>query len=72
MKLLLLLYFHLQCLFDDASGLGISAVKFVGNRVIVARLNGSLDFLQLESYSEGQQIDWGFTSYRRSRLIFQN
>lgn len=57
-----------KCLFDDASGLGISAVKFVGNRVIVARLNGSLDFLQLESYSEGQQIDWGFTSYRRTHV----
>ncbi|XP_011494739.1 PREDICTED: sterol regulatory element-binding protein cleavage-activating protein [Ceratosolen solmsi marchali] len=57
-----------KCLFDDGSGVGISAVKFVGNRVVVAKLNGSVDFLQLESYSEGQQIDWGFTSYRRTHV----
>ncbi|XP_014205675.1 sterol regulatory element-binding protein cleavage-activating protein [Copidosoma floridanum] len=57
-----------KCLFDDGSGLGISAVKFIGNRVVVAKLNGSIDFLQLESYSEGQQIDWGFTSYRRTHV----
>ncbi|XP_015600062.1 sterol regulatory element-binding protein cleavage-activating protein isoform X2 [Cephus cinctus] len=57
-----------KCLFEDGSGLGISAVKFVGNRVIAAKLNGSVDFLQLESYSEGQQIDWGFTSYRRTHV----
>ncbi|XP_015430485.1 PREDICTED: sterol regulatory element-binding protein cleavage-activating protein [Dufourea novaeangliae] len=57
-----------KCLFDDGSGLGISAVKFVGSRVIAAKLNGSVDFLQLESYSEGQQIDWGFTSYRRTHV----
>lgn len=56
-----------QCLFDDGSGLGISAVKLVGSRVVAAKLNGTIDFLQLESYSEGQQIDWGFTSYRRSK-----
>ncbi|XP_076397627.1 SREBP cleavage activating protein isoform X2 [Megachile rotundata] len=57
-----------KCLFDDGSGLGISAVKFVGSRVVAAKLNGSIDFLQLESYSEGQQIDWGFTSYRRTHV----
>ncbi|XP_076756300.1 SREBP cleavage activating protein [Xylocopa sonorina] len=57
-----------KCFFDDGSGLGISAVKFVGSRVIAAKLNGSIDFLQLESYSEGQQIDWGFTSYRRTHV----
>ncbi|XP_054005526.1 sterol regulatory element-binding protein cleavage-activating protein [Hylaeus anthracinus] len=57
-----------KCLFDDGSGLGISAVKFVGSRVVAAKLSGSVDFLQLESYSEGQQIDWGFTSYRRTHV----
>ncbi|XP_076652872.1 SREBP cleavage activating protein [Halictus rubicundus] len=57
-----------KCLFDDGSGFGISAVKFVGSRVVAAKLNGSIDFLQLESYSEGQQIDWGFTSYRRTHV----
>lgn len=60
-----------QCLFDDGSGIGISAVKFVGSRVVAAKLSGSVDFLQLESYSEGQQIDWGFTSYRRSRFVYK-
>ncbi|KAK9297624.1 hypothetical protein QLX08_008761 [Tetragonisca angustula] len=57
-----------KCLFDDGSRLGISAVKFIGSRVVAAKLNGSIDFLQLESYSEGQQIDWGFTSYRRTHV----
>ncbi|XP_043261017.1 sterol regulatory element-binding protein cleavage-activating protein [Colletes gigas] len=57
-----------KCLFDDGSGIGISAIKFVGSRVIAAKLSGSVDFLQLESYSEGQQIDWGFTSYRRTHV----
>jgi len=61
-----LFFFLIQCLFDDGSGLGISAVRLVGSRVVAAKLNGTVDFLQLESYSEGQQIDWGFTSYRRS------
>ncbi|KYM91676.1 Sterol regulatory element-binding protein cleavage-activating protein [Atta colombica] len=57
-----------KCLFDDGSGLGISAVRLVGSRVVAAKLNGVVDFLQLESYSEGQQIDWGFTSYRRTHV----
>ncbi|EZA50256.1 Sterol regulatory element-binding protein cleavage-activating protein [Ooceraea biroi] len=57
-----------KCLFDDGSGLGISAVRLVGSRVVAAKLNGTVDFLQLESYSEGQQIDWGFTSYRRTHV----
>ncbi|XP_006568073.1 sterol regulatory element-binding protein cleavage-activating protein isoform X2 [Apis mellifera] len=57
-----------KCLFDDGSGLGISAVKFIGSRVVAAKLNGCIDFLQLERYSEGQQIHWGFTSYRRTHV----
>lgn len=57
-----------KCLFDDGSALGISAVRLVGSRVVAAKLNGTVDFLQLESYSEGQQIDWGFTSYRRTHV----
>ncbi|KAG5316607.1 SCAP protein, partial [Pseudoatta argentina] len=57
-----------KCLFDDGSALGISAVRLVGSRVVAAKLNGAVDFLQLESYSEGQQIDWGFTSYRRTHV----
>ncbi|XP_014474392.1 PREDICTED: sterol regulatory element-binding protein cleavage-activating protein [Dinoponera quadriceps] len=57
-----------KCIFDDGSELGITAVKLVGSRVVAAKLNGAVDFLQLESYSEGQQIDWGFTSYRRTHV----
>ncbi|EFN85276.1 sterol regulatory element-binding protein cleavage-activating protein [Harpegnathos saltator] len=57
-----------KCLFDDGSELGITAVKLIGSRVVAAKLNGTLDFLQLESYSEGHQIDWGFTSYRRTHV----
>ncbi|KAK0079274.1 hypothetical protein PV325_001450 [Microctonus aethiopoides] len=57
-----------KCFFDDGSGLGISAVKLVYNRVIAAKLNGTLDFLELERYSEGHQIDWGFTSGRRTHV----
>ncbi|XP_012252105.2 sterol regulatory element-binding protein cleavage-activating protein isoform X2 [Athalia rosae] len=56
----------LKCMFDDGSGLGISAIKFIGNRVVAAKLNGSLDFLQLEIYNRGQHMDWSTTSYRRT------
>ncbi|XP_017777723.1 PREDICTED: sterol regulatory element-binding protein cleavage-activating protein isoform X2 [Nicrophorus vespilloides] len=58
-----------KCLFDDESGIGITAIKLVGSRVIAARLYGSLDFLQLQTYSQGKQIDWNFTSaYRRTHV----
>jgi hypothetical protein len=43
-------------------------VKIIGNRVVAAKLSGSVDFLELESYSHGRQMDWGFTAYRRSEL----
>lgn len=66
---LLNILFLIQCLFDDGSGLGVSAIRLIGSRVVAAKLNGTIDFLQLESYSEGQQIDWGFTSYRRSKYL---
>ncbi|XP_046420988.1 sterol regulatory element-binding protein cleavage-activating protein isoform X1 [Neodiprion fabricii] len=56
----------LKCIFDDGSGLGISAIKFIGNRVVAAKLNGSLDFFQLEIYNRGQHMDWCTTSYRRT------
>lgn len=42
-----------------------------GDRLVAARLNGRIDFLRLETYNQGRQIDWGFMSaYRRSNLIF--
>lgn len=57
-----------KCIFEDGSGIGVTSLKLIGSRVIVAKLNGSIDFLQLQSYSQGRQIDWGFTSaYRRSK-----
>jgi len=58
----------LQCLFEDGTGVGITSVKIIGNRVVAAKLSGSVDFLELESYSHGRQMDWGFTAYRRSEL----
>lgn len=36
--------------------------------MVAARLNGRIDFLRLETYNQGRQIDWGFMSaYRRSK-----
>lgn len=43
-------------------------MKIIGNRVVAAKLSGSVDFLELKSYSDGRQMDWGFTAYRRSEL----
>lgn len=43
-------------------------MKIIGNRVVAAKLSGSVDFLELESYSHGRQMDWGLTAYRRSEL----
>ncbi|XP_057319656.1 sterol regulatory element-binding protein cleavage-activating protein [Microplitis mediator] len=57
-----------KCFFDDGSGLGISAVKLVYNRVIAAKLNGSVDFLELEQHNEGHHVGWGFTSGRRTHV----
>ncbi|KAJ4442079.1 hypothetical protein ANN_11945 [Periplaneta americana] len=57
-----------KCLFEDGSGCGITSVKIIGNRVVAAKLTGSVDFLELESYSHGRQMDWGFTAYRRTHV----
>lgn len=57
-----------KCFFDDGSGLGISAVKLAYNRVIAAKLNGSVDFLELEQHNEGHHVGWGFTSGRRTHV----
>lgn len=44
-------------------------MKVVGSRVVAARLQGTLDFLQLQSYSQGRPIDWNFTcAYRRTHV----
>ncbi|EDS28496.1 conserved hypothetical protein [Culex quinquefasciatus] len=44
-------------------------IKLTGDKVVAARLSGRIDFLQLETYTQGRQIDWGFTSaYRRTHI----
>lgn len=56
-----------KCLFEDGSGIGITHVKVIGNRVVAAKLSGAVDFLELKSFSQGQPTDWGFT-YRRTHV----
>lgn len=54
-------------MYDDGSGVGVTSIKVIASRVIAARLYGSLDFLQLQTFSQGRPIDWNFTSaYRRT------
>nr|CAD7427831.1 unnamed protein product [Timema monikensis] len=57
-----------KCMFEDGSGMGVTAVKMIGNRVVAAKLSGLVDFLEMESYSSGRQNDWGSTSYRRTHV----
>lgn len=60
---------NFKCLFEDASESGISQVKIVGSKVIAARLNGTLDFFQLQTYNQGRPVDWNFTcAYRRTHI----
>uniref|UniRef100_A0A182W1M5 Sterol regulatory element-binding protein cleavage-activating protein n=1 Tax=Anopheles minimus TaxID=112268 RepID=A0A182W1M5_9DIPT len=48
---------------------GVTNIKLTGDRVIAARLSGRIDFFRLETYTQGRQIDWGFTSaYRRTHM----
>ncbi|XP_053676594.1 sterol regulatory element-binding protein cleavage-activating protein [Anopheles nili] len=48
---------------------GVTNIKLTGDRVIAARLSGRIDFFRLETYTQGRQIDWGFTSaYRRTHI----
>ncbi|XP_053690026.1 sterol regulatory element-binding protein cleavage-activating protein [Sabethes cyaneus] len=48
---------------------GVTNIKLAGDKVVVARLSGRIDFLRLETYTQGRQIDWGFTSaYRRTHV----
>lgn len=42
-----------QATFDDGSCVGIMCVKLVGNRIVIARINGSLDFIDIESSTNG-------------------
>lgn len=63
-----------KCIYQAESSLGnrvadgITHLKLAQNKVIVARLSGRIDFLRLETYTQGVHIDWQFTSaYRRNR-----
>ncbi|KAK4879556.1 hypothetical protein RN001_007702 [Aquatica leii] len=58
-----------RCSYDDGSGVGVTSIKMIGSHVVAARLYGTLDFLQLQSYSQGRPIDWNFTcAYRRTHI----
>ncbi|KAL0277128.1 UNVERIFIED_CONTAM: hypothetical protein PYX00_004516 [Menopon gallinae] len=58
----------LKCAFEDGNNIGITAVKIVEDRVVAARLNGSLDFLLLDTLMCCRHDDWGFTSSRRTHV----
>ncbi|EDS45588.1 sterol regulatory element binding protein cleavage-activating protein [Culex quinquefasciatus] len=47
----------------------VTNIKLTGDKVVAARLSGRIDFLRLETYTQGRQFDWGFTSaYRRTHF----
>ncbi|XP_066255136.1 sterol regulatory element-binding protein cleavage-activating protein [Euwallacea similis] len=59
----------LKCVFEDGNDSGVTNVKLIGSRVVAARLCGSLDFLQLQTYTQGRPVDWNFTcAYRRTHI----
>lgn len=56
---------NFKCLFEPESvtyNCGVTNIKLVGDKVVAVRLSGRIDFLRLETYTQGRQIDWGFTS----------
>lgn len=58
-----------QCVYDNGTGMGVTSVKIVGSRVIVALLSGTLEFLQLQTFTHGKPIDWNFScAYRRTHF----
>lgn len=62
---------NFKCIYETEStfGDGVTHIKLNGDKVIVARLSGKIDFLRLETYTQGRQIDWNFTSaYRRTHV----
>ncbi|XP_050301883.1 sterol regulatory element-binding protein cleavage-activating protein [Anthonomus grandis grandis] len=59
----------LKCIFEDGNDSGVTHVKMIGSRVVAARLCGSLDFMQLQTYNQGRPIDWNFSNaYRRTHI----
>ncbi|XP_062563503.1 sterol regulatory element-binding protein cleavage-activating protein [Armigeres subalbatus] len=62
---------NFKCIYETEHTLnnGVTNIKLTGDKVIAARLSGRIDFLRLETYTQGRQIDWGFTSaYRRTHV----
>ncbi|CAO1392652.1 unnamed protein product [Diamesa tonsa] len=62
---------YFKCIYETDSGnsSGVTHIKLAGDRVIAARLSGRIDFLRLETYTQGRHIDWNFTSaYRRTHV----
>ncbi|KAF4532599.1 hypothetical protein B566_EDAN013377 [Ephemera danica] len=57
-----------KCLFEDHNGIGVTAIKIIGNRVVVAKLSGCIDFCELESHRKGKPVEWSFTSFRRTHI----
>lgn len=49
-----------KCMYDDSNGLGITCIKLTCGRVIVARINGTLEILKIEWENR-----FGHTPYRR-------
>ncbi|KAJ8926743.1 hypothetical protein NQ314_020860 [Rhamnusium bicolor] len=59
----------LKCIFEDGTESGISNIKVVGAKVIAARLCGTLELFQLQTFNQGRPIDWNFTcAYRRTHV----
>jgi len=57
LKDLTVLSLGFQCMYEDNSGAGIMCLKLIGNRLVTARINGTLDFLEVESTLHGQAGD---------------
>jgi hypothetical protein len=58
-----------KCIYQNETtiGNGVTHMKLASDKVIAARLSGRIDFLRLETYTQGRHIDWNFTStYRRT------
>uniref|UniRef100_A0A336MGS4 Sterol regulatory element-binding protein cleavage-activating protein n=1 Tax=Culicoides sonorensis TaxID=179676 RepID=A0A336MGS4_CULSO len=59
---------NFKCLFEPemiTNNIGVTNIRLVGDKVVAVRLSGRIDFLRLETYTQGRQIDWGFTSTMR-------
>lgn len=60
-----------KCIYQTESthGNGVTHIRLASDKVVAARLSGRVDFLRLETYTQGRHIDWNFTSaYRRTHV----